>query len=89
MNIHEAVQILVENKSTIIRKCEVIWEDADTARRAIEFNTAIETVEEHFRPAEIELEGGWTVWWRVCGECHGQIDSSDSFCRHCGRPVKA
>lgn len=81
MNIHEAVQILIENKSTII------WEDPDTARRAMEFNTAIETVEEHFRPAEAELEGGGSTWWHVCGECHGPIDYSDRFCRHCGRPV--
>jgi hypothetical protein len=39
-------------------------------------------------PVKPEMEGGGSTWWHVCGECHGTIDSSDSFCRHCGRPVK-
>ena len=82
MNIHEAVRILVENKNTIILGNE------EAAKRDMLFNEAIDTVAEQFKPAEIELEGGGSNWWHVCGECHGPIDSSDSFCRHCGRPVK-
>lgn len=82
MNIHEAVQILVENKSTIIIGNE------EAAKREMLFNEAIDTVAEQFTPVEIEMEGGGSTWWHVCGECHGPIDRSDSFCRHCGRPVK-
>lgn len=37
---------------------------------------------------EVELEGGGTTWWYVCGECHGAIDSKDKFCRYCGRLLK-
>ena len=39
-------------------------------------------------PTHAELEGGGHSWWYVCGECHGTIDNSDLFCRHCGRKVK-
>lgn len=38
--------------------------------------------------AEPEIEGGGSTWWHVCGECHGAIDASDNFCRHCGRRIK-
>lgn len=38
-------------------------------------------------PAEIETEGGGSSWWHVCGECHGAIDISDNFCKHCGRRI--
>jgi len=82
MNIKEAVEILIENKSTII------WGDEETAERAMKFNEAIDTVAEQFTPAEIELEGGGTTWWYVCEDCHGAVDKSDLYCKHCGRPVK-
>ena len=39
-------------------------------------------------PKEMEIEGGGTTWWYVCPECHGAIDSKDSFCRHCGQAIK-
>lgn len=38
-------------------------------------------------PVQAEVEGGGTTWWYVCGECHGAIDTRDSFCRHCGRRI--
>ena len=38
-------------------------------------------------PAEIELEGGGATWWYVCGECHGSVDCTDGFCKHCGRAL--
>lgn len=78
MNIHEAVQILAENMPR--RK----WINPDNDALA----EATETVVEHFRPAEPELEGGGSTWWHVCGECHGAIDDGDMFCKHCGKPVK-
>ena len=31
-----------------------------------------------------EIEGGGSNWWYVCSECHGAIDKSDQYCRHCG-----
>lgn len=38
-------------------------------------------------PVEPEMEGGGSTWWMVCGECHGQIDGNDDYCRHCGRRI--
>lgn len=39
-------------------------------------------------PEKIEIEGGGSSWWYVCPECHGEIDNSDHYCRHCGQAVK-
>ncbi len=39
-------------------------------------------------PKKTELEGGGASWWYVCPECHGEIDDSDHYCRHCGQAVK-
>ena len=38
--------------------------------------------------AEIEIEGGGSTWWYVCEDCHGAINDSDKYCRHCGRRLK-
>lgn len=35
-----------------------------------------------------EIEGGGSTWWIVCGECRGQIDTNDHYCKHCGRKVR-
>lgn len=48
----------------------------------------IRAVMDLLTPAEIETEGGGTTWWNVCPECHGAVDSSDHFCRHCGQAVE-
>ena len=48
---------------------------------------ALELLKEQ-EPVEPELEGGGSSWWHVCGECHGTIDSSDNFCKHCGRRIR-
>ena len=39
-------------------------------------------------PVKREIEGGGRSWFFVCEECHGQVDSRDGFCRHCGRPLE-
>jgi len=39
---------------------------------------------EREKPVLAEIEGGGKTWYFVCGECHGFIDTSDKFCRHCG-----
>ena len=39
------------------------------------------------KPAQIELEGGGSTWWYVCEECHGAVDGSDNYCKHCGRQL--
>lgn len=39
-------------------------------------------------PVDIEIEGGGNSWWYVCEECRGTVDTSDRFCRHCGRPFR-
>ena len=44
----------------------------------------IEIVPNERECAEIELEGGTSTWWHVCGECHGAVDEKDRFCKHCG-----
>ena len=77
MNIKEAVRILEENMPR--RK----WINPDTDALA----EATETVVEHFKPVQAEIEGGGSSWWYVCEECRGVIDSSDNWCKHCGRPV--
>ncbi len=28
------------------------------------------------------------TWWYACGECKGDIDTGDKFCRHCGSELK-
>ena len=38
-------------------------------------------------PVPTEIEGGGSTWFYVCGECHGQVDHRDSFCRHCGQKL--
>ena len=38
-------------------------------------------------PVSAEIEGGGHTWFHVCGECHGAIDITDKFCRHCGCAV--
>ena len=48
---------------------------------------AEELLEKH-KPVDIELEGGGAAWWNVCEECHGTVDESDSYCKHCGRPFR-
>jgi len=50
----------------------------------------MEKVTEMFQkeiPQEIEIEGGGNSWWYVCPECHGPVDLSDRFCRHCGQAI--
>lgn len=39
------------------------------------------------RQAEAEMEGGGTTWYFVCGECHTAVDSTDKYCRQCGREI--
>lgn len=39
-------------------------------------------------PMTNEVEGGGSSWWYVCPECHGAIDHTDHYCKHCGQAVK-
>lgn len=32
---------------------------------------------------EVELEGGGSTWWYVCGECHGMINYMQDVCKCC------
>ena len=82
LNIKEAVRILEENRPS------VIWGDEEMQKRAARLNKAIDTVMLQMKPAEIEMDGGGSNWYCVCGECHGVIDESDLYCKHCGRPVE-
>ena len=42
---------------------------------------------ENSLPTGIEIEGGGSSWWYVCEECRGAVDTSDSYCKHCGRKL--
>ncbi|MBP5726637.1 MAG: hypothetical protein J6Y48_06130 [Clostridia bacterium] len=66
--------------------CKLVWRELDhenVCKKRAEF-CQLEDVE----PAEVEMEGGGSSWWYVCGDCHGAIDKWDNYCKHCGRPVK-
>lgn len=39
------------------------------------------------KSAEIEGDGRVLFYYYVCGECHGQIDMRDKYCRHCGNAI--
>lgn len=39
-------------------------------------------------PVPVEIEGGGTTWFFVCGECHGAVDPGQERCRQCGRRLK-
>jgi hypothetical protein len=43
---------------------------------------------ERLEPVESYPEGSAGSWFYVCGECHGQLDPKDKFCRSCGHPIK-
>jgi hypothetical protein len=66
------------------KKCP--YSDIKFGCRALLMKDTIAILKEH-DSAEIELEGGGSSWWHVCGECHGAVDESDKFCKHCGRPL--
>lgn len=38
-------------------------------------------------PMPAKMESGGISWWYVCGDCHGDINLHDHYCRHCGRKV--
>ena len=38
--------------------------------------------------ADIELEGGGSCWWNVCGECRQIVSTADKYCRQCGRRLR-
>ena len=76
----------------LIHYNEMIKLDGDTKNHVLLYHKAmVEDAIELLKdqdPVEPELEGGGSTWWHVCGECHGAIDVSDNFCKHCGRRIK-
>lgn len=71
------------NVSTALRetRLDLSWEflrAAETVRKA---------QEQLKEPSVPEIEGGGTTWWYVCGECHGNVDKRDHYCRHCGKEL--
>lgn len=34
-----------------------------------------------------DWEGGGSMYWDVCGECHTAIARQDRFCRQCGKEI--
>ena len=56
------------------------------AEKCLELAEAEDTL--LMNPVPSEIEGGGHTWWYVCGDCHGSLDPSDSYCKHCGRKIK-
>ena len=56
------------------------------ARKCLELAEAENTL--LMAPVPAEIEGGGSTWWYVCGDCHGSLDPSDLYCKHCGRKIK-
>ena len=54
----------------------------------IPLRNAIENAIVKLTPVEAEMEGGGSLWAKVCGECHTILRSGWKFCPECGRPVK-
>ncbi len=48
----------------------------------------VEELRRRETPAAVEMEGGGSTWWHVCGECHGAVDADDHYCKHCGVPLQ-
>ena len=47
---------------------------------------ALELLKE--KEAEVEIEGGGSTWFYVCGECHTSVSKHSKYCRECGRRLK-
>lgn len=67
-------------------KSDFVYILVSEAEKCLELAEAEDTL--IAQPVPAEIEGGGSVWWYVCGECHGSIDSWDHYCKHCGRSVK-
>lgn len=65
---------------------ELIYQqDEDMGVLKHDLSEALDKLDREGRRAwTIEIEGGGNSWWNVCPECHGAVDLSDRFCRHCG-----
>ena len=71
-----------------IRLCKE--NDSDWISLTVETGKNILEVMEERTPEAVapEIEADCRTWWYVCGVCHGNIDTFDSFCRHCGRKIR-
>lgn len=56
---------------------------ADFCDDALELLKEQEAVEPKVEKAILDYQS----WHYICGDCGGQIDIQDNYCRHCGRVV--
>ena len=56
---------------------------AENALRCLKKELLKEPVEPKAEKAILDYQS----WHYVCGDCGGQIDIQDNYCRHCGRVV--
>ena len=70
-----------EKRTEAPRESFAYWREAELMGKAAE------GLERNI-PQEKEMEGGGTMWFPVCPECHGIIGSQDHYCRHCGQAVE-
>lgn len=90
--VQEIRELIVQLQEEEERHCNVAIELRETDQKMSFFHyriselmkTAAEQLGRQL-PVAAEIEGGKDSWFYVCGDCHGQIDTKDSFCRHCGR----
>jgi hypothetical protein len=61
-------------------ECDLVQDDGEL----LQMYTDVIALMKEREPVGIEIEGGGSTWWHVCGECHGAVDSCDLYCRHCG-----
>ena len=48
---------------------------------------AIENAVRHLTPLPPDMEGGGSMWYPVCGECHTYIEASWKYCPYCGQGI--
>lgn len=60
-------------------------EDPSLSYKWFTYSEACRKAAQRETPERPELEGGGAMWFFVCGDCHGALESHDLYCRHCGR----
>ena len=80
---------LKEMKSDLIDAAVRFREEAPGLSYILwDYSGKVERALQRLTPVKRDMEGGGLSWFYVCEECHGQVDSRDGFCRHCGRPLE-
>ena len=74
----EALQYMISENCT-----ETQFDYTDDIEAAIAMLKEQEAVEPKVEKAILDYQS----WHYICGDCGGQIDINDNYCRHCGRVI--